>query len=609
MGWYDIGWNNPMANSPIMTGMMKQGVQLTRHYASRFCAPYVRRRRTRGDSHTHARARAAPNRSRGMLMTGRMPWVLGLQSDFNLNPIESMRCMVNPDRGTFLPERLAEAGYRSYMVGKWHLGHYRDDAMPTARGFRSYVGYLNGATIHMGKHQFRSTRCACSHDPLDVCDTLSAPGQFCVTVTDMINATNSGWVQPIYTREFAHTDELLANEAVRLINNHDTSVPLFLYVAWGGPHDPNQSPSQFADATGIARGAKLDSSLYQQCGATVTNQRRNVLGMVALIDQGMDLIRAALFGRGMWDNTVVIFISDNGGLTPRMDQPPSTYCNDPYYGFNYPLRGRKYSFWEGGIRTVGFVYSPNQLLVPQAVQGTQYGGLVTMTDWRATILGLAQLPNLVDGDEGGMDSIDQWDSLMGNAPPARQSYVFQYWDQAGRYGAIWHDLDGNNHMYKLMIGWQGVGEGVGAMGPTQGLSPRDYLVAPPELDRSLLIPGLVSNGLGRDCTPGCMFDITADPYESNDLYSQSASTPQLSKAFAALQAAIATAGQTALSTIASGICAAGYAPESVDTPNDGNAMATAQYCGAYVPWMAAPGQTKIPCNQDSGGGSYYEYEE
>ena len=233
MGWYDVGFNNPKASTPILDSMMRGGVQLTRHYGARFCAP-----------------------TRGMLMTGRMPWVLGLHSDFNLNPIESKNCMVNPAAGSFLPERLKEAGYAAHMVGKWHLGHYRDDAMPTARGFDSFVGYLSGATIHMGPHQFHPSRCACSRTSLSVCNLLNAPGQYCVVANDMVNSTAT-WIREADTINVVHTDTLLTQEAVRIINHHNASTPLFLYVAWGSVHDPNQSPSNFQDETGIPASGAL----------------------------------------------------------------------------------------------------------------------------------------------------------------------------------------------------------------------------------------------------------------------------------------------------------------------------------------------------------------
>jgi len=282
------------------------------------------------------------------------------------------------------------------------------------------------------------------------------------------------------------------------------------------------------------------------------------------------------------------------------DQPNNILCSEPYYGINYPLRGSKYSFWEGGIRSVGFVYSTSSALLPQQNQGTTYDGLVSASDWRATILGLARLPIMVDGDDGGMESIDQWASIMGQtSQPARNATVFQFWDQAQRYGAMFQDVNGTGHIYKLMMGWPGVGYGVGAMGPIAGLTSRDYTVAPPELDRNLLMPGLISNGGELDCMPGCLFDLTADPYEQNNLWNARQATPEYNYAYNYLNNLIQATRATALSTGDSGVCQNGYAPQSINTPTDGLAMTVAAQCGAFVPWMPAPGQPKIHCGAPS----------
>jgi hypothetical protein len=68
LGWYDIGWNNPRARSPVLDRLRKMGVGLNRHYTSRFCSP-----------------------TRAMILTGRHPWKIGLQTDANMNPAQALR--------------------------------------------------------------------------------------------------------------------------------------------------------------------------------------------------------------------------------------------------------------------------------------------------------------------------------------------------------------------------------------------------------------------------------------------------------------------------------------------------------------------------------------
>jgi arylsulfatase A-like enzyme len=567
-----------------------------RHYTARFCAP-----------------------TRAMLMTGRMPWTLGLHSDFNLNPIESMRCMVPFSGGSFLPARLKEAGYATHMLGKWHLGHYRDDALPTARGFDSYVGFLSGATTHMGPYQFFTQRCACSQSGRSECNPNSDPGQYCVRANDMVNTTSDFIRAADIPPNTEHTDTFLAGEAERVIANHPDGVPLFLYMAWGSPHDPDQSPDRFQAMTGISNKGPLDSALYQQCGDPVRAKRRAVLGMVGVIDEGMRRIRAALDAKGMYDNTLFIFISDNGGLSPRTEQPPSVMCSDQNMGMNYPQRGSKYSWFEGAIRTPGFVFSANPQIISPDLQNTEYNGLISASDWRATILRLARLPLMVDGDRGGEDSLDQWDAITSAQTSPRSSVVFQYWDEAQRYGALTQMNDGS--MWKVIKGWPAIGLGVGAMvrpasqrtfvgggargrstdllcafqGPVTGQSPRDQLVGPPELPRSQLTPGLVSLAGEMDCSPACLFKIDSDPSEQVDWYPRMSQAQPAQDAWNALTALLAAAAPRAVSTTQSGVCDNGFMPKSVTVVTDGLAMTTAKKCGAYVPWLAAPGQAKRPC--------------
>jgi arylsulfatase B len=95
--------------------------------------------------------------------------------------------------------------------------------------------------------------------------------------------------------------------------------------------------------------------------------------MTTELDYGLGNLTAALRAAGMWDNTVLILVSDNGG--------PLGHSN------NFPLRGGKGSLWEGGVRVEAFVSSP---LIPQSRWGTNWDGLAHSSDWYVTIVeGLA----------------------------------------------------------------------------------------------------------------------------------------------------------------------------------------------------------------------------
>lgn len=119
--------------------------------------------------------------------------------------------------------------------------------------------------------------------------------------------------------------------------------------------------------------------------------------MVSKLDDSLGAIVEALDSKNILQNTVIAFISDNGAPTVA-----PTFRN---WGSNAPLRGVKNTLFEGGIRSVGFIYSP--LLVQSARVSTD---LIHVTDWLPTLFSAA------GGDIGildpDLDGIDQWSSLV-----------------------------------------------------------------------------------------------------------------------------------------------------------------------------------------------------
>ena len=112
--------------------------------------------------------------------------------------------------------------------------------------------------------------------------------------------------------------------------------------------------------------------------------------------------KAALRDSGMWDNSVLVFMGDNGGP------------NDGGHS-NAPLRGGKLNFFEGGIRPAAFVTSP---LLPKAVFGSKHSGIFHETDWHATFAALAgvQAPSDIDG-------VDAWPTLVNPAVKHRSEVL------------------------------------------------------------------------------------------------------------------------------------------------------------------------------------------
>ncbi|CAG2250796.1 Arylsulfatase B,Arylsulfatase J,Arylsulfatase I [Mytilus edulis] len=231
-----------------------------------------------------------------------------------------------PESVTLLPEKLKQMGYSTHMTGKWHLGDCKKSVLPTSRGFDSFTGLLRGAEDYFTRKLF---------------------GNY------------DFWQNETVYRppEDSYNTDLFTQRAVEIIekNNPKTS-PLFLSVQYTTPHFPLQVPQKFID-------------MYPN---EINPARQRYLGMVSSLDEGVGTIVDALEKSGHMDNTVFIFMSDNGG--------------DSNFGAsNLPLRGNKVELWEGGSKSVGFVYSPRFL----KHKGCVHEGMMHAVDWFPTILDMA----------------------------------------------------------------------------------------------------------------------------------------------------------------------------------------------------------------------------
>ena len=202
----------------------------------------------------------------------------------------------NPRRNTgldlkevTLPQRLKTAGYATGMVGKWHLGDSEPEH-PLSRGFDEFYGILEHGI---------------------------GPGEKGNKPIDVFRGREKVETPADHTTAFGR-------EAVAFIERHQ-SEPFFLYVPFTAVHSPHLSPES-----------------YQQKVAGVADpRRRRYLAMLATLDDMIGRITGKLRELKLEENTLVFFMSDNGG-------PDGAPKNDP-------LRGGKWTLWEGGIRSPFFV--------------------------------------------------------------------------------------------------------------------------------------------------------------------------------------------------------------------------------------------------------------
>ncbi|KAL9988759.1 hypothetical protein ACROYT_G003242 [Oculina patagonica] len=299
--------------------------------------------------------------TRGALMTGRYPIHTGLQHDV-IYPASPFGLPLDFE---LLPQKLKEADYATHLVGKWHLGFYKWPYVPTKRGFDTAYGIWGAATDH-----FDHTR----DGVIDFHDNL----------------------EPVKDLSGTYATNAYVNRVEQILQAHDPLQPLFMYMAFQNVHAPIQAPEKYIKKYDFIK----------------DKMRRVQAAMADIMDEAVGNITDAFKKAGLWNNTVLIFSSDNGGL--------------PYFGgYNWPLRGEKITLWEGGVRGVGFVHG--NLL---ARKGVTCKELLHVTDWYPTILRLAGVTS-EDKSPIPLDGHDVWDTISLGKPSPRTEILLNIDRQPG----------------------------------------------------------------------------------------------------------------------------------------------------------------------------------
>ncbi len=241
--------------------------------------------------------------TRAGLMTGRYPNRFG----FRESVLPPWRKGGLPLEEETFADMLGRCGYKNRaMIGKWHLGHSCKAYHPLERGFTHFHGLLNGAFDYFTHKREGEIDW---HDDWDTC------------------------------REEGYSTDLIGSEAVRCIEEYSQTAPYFLYVAFNAPHTPYQAPEEE-----IAKYLPLDQ--FRKLGKK-DQDGWIYRAMVSRMDTNIGRILFALDKSGQADNTIVLFMSDNGGV-PGME--PYSRC--------LPLKGHKFDEWEGGVRVPAAIRWP-----------------------------------------------------------------------------------------------------------------------------------------------------------------------------------------------------------------------------------------------------------
>ena len=282
LGWGDVSYHGGSIPTPNMDKLASKGIELNRFYANPTCSP-----------------------TRASLLTGLNVFNHGVIRPF-MNPTAEQIGL--NENLKIMPEYFQEAGYQTAMSGKWHLGMHKKEFRPINRGFETTYGHMLGGL-----------------------------GYF-----DHVSAGRVDWHRDgIALEEDGYSTELIANEAVRIIENKDPERPLFLYVAFNAPHTPIQAPIK-----NIENFLHIENLLDRTYAANVNKLDLEIGKIIDSID-----------GAGLLEETIIVFFSDNG---PVFDIPAIGQVIAPGLmearGSPGKLTGSKMYASEGGIRVPASIW-------------------------------------------------------------------------------------------------------------------------------------------------------------------------------------------------------------------------------------------------------------
>ncbi len=386
LGYADVGcYGQKKIKTPHIDALAAEGMRFTQAYAgSSICAP-----------------------SRGVLMTGQHTGHATVRGNIcvrggtvGYKGDQLIRRMHLTEKDVTVAQMLRQAGYRTGLVGKWHLDGYHPEAGPLDRGFDEFYGWLIQSMATQIPSYFPEKRYR-NRELYDVEGNQN--GQRGTYETDMCT-----------------------QEAINFIKSSKTK-PFFLYLAYINPHSPLTAPN-----------------LGRYANESWNEDNKTYAAMVTHLDQGIGQVMQTLKDEGLDKYTVVFFCSDNG---PCSSQSQRYQDVAEFFDSNGPLRGYKMDFYEGGIRVPAIVRWPGK--VPAGVTSDAVWYFADFLPSAAEIA-KAKTPD-------GIDGLSILPTLLGK--PQETADRFLYWEllekkfeQAVRWRnwkAVRYDLGKNFELYDL----------------------------------------------------------------------------------------------------------------------------------------------------------------
>jgi len=335
VGFGDTGYNGAEFPTPTLDKLYNQGTQLTNYRVHATCTP-----------------------TRASLITGRYGFNIGLSAHL----LSAAMVGLPADMAT-IPKLLKSRGYATHMVGKWHIGHAKWSHIPTGQGFDTWVGTFGCGNGHFSHYMGFDWQGAFDY---------------------MRVYENKTWEHQVDGR---YSSEAFADESIQVIENHDKSKPMFLYLSFQSAHAPVQVPPYY----------------LKNCQNIKNPLRKGFCGQMQSIDAAMLKVTQKIEEQ-LGDNVILFFSSDNGAWLVNG-------------GLNRPWRGEKSSSYQGATSVPGFIvdYSGKY-----AAKG-EYNGLIHVSDIFPTV------SSWVGGKcPADLDGIDQSEALKTLGESPRDHVVLMY---------------------------------------------------------------------------------------------------------------------------------------------------------------------------------------